>query len=601
MNLFDLMAVIRLDSSEYEKGLEDASKKQQTFGQKLKTGLGTAGKVAAGAITAVTVATGAVAGAMVKGAGEVAAYGDNIDKMSQKMGLSAEAYQEWDAIMRHSGTSIDTMQAGMKTLANAVENGNEAFERLGLTQEEIAGMSQEDLFGATITALQNVENETERTYLAGQLLGRGATELGALLNTSAEDTEAMRQRVHELGGVMSDEAVKAAAAYQDSLQDMTTAFDGLKRGLMGEFMPAITTVMDGLTEIFAGDSDKGIGLVTQGIDNLVSNISEKIPEVMRVGAQIVTSLLTAITKNLPTLITAGSKAVLEIATGIIKQLPQIVKSGLEVIQSLADGLSNSLPELIPTVVDVMLEIVDTLIDNIDLVVDAALKIIVALGEGLIKAIPRLVAKVPEIIVKLVGALIENVPKIVETGITLVVELAKGLVEGIPEMVKRIPEIITAIVNGLTSGISSIVQVGKDLISGLWNGISEKAEWLKDKAGGVVNGIKGIFTGKQGFDEKSPSKWAQQVFEYVMEGGARGLDEGLSNVLRTADKAVDRVKDSLTVDADMSGASDGAEKAENRLIERPIYITVQSILDGKIIGENTAKYMRNSERAYGGAY
>lgn len=601
MNLFDLMAVIRLDSSEYDKGLEDASKKQQTFGQKLKTGLGTAGKVAAGAITAVTVATGAVAGAMVKGAGEVAAYGDNIDKMSQKMGLSAEAYQEWDAIMRHSGTSIDTMQAGMKTLANAVESGNEAFERLGLTQEEIAGMSQEDLFGATITALQNVENETERTYLAGQLLGRGATELGALLNTSAEDTEAMRQRVHELGGVMSDEAVKAAAAYQDSLQDMTTAFDGLKRGLMGEFMPAITTVMDGLTEIFAGDSDNGIGLVTQGIDRLVSNISEKIPEVMRVGAQIVTSLLTAITKNLPTLITAGSKAVLEIATGIVKQLPQIVKSGLEVIQSLADGLSENLPELIPTVVDVMLEIVDTLIDNIDLVVDAALKIILALGEGLIKAIPRLVEKVPEIIVKLVDELIENVPKIIETGVTLVVELAKGLIEGIPEMVKRIPEIITAIVDGLTSGISSIVQVGKDLISGLWNGISEKADWLKDKAGGVVNGIKKIFTGKQGFDEKSPSKWAQQVFEYVMEGGARGLDEGLSNVLRTADKAVDRVKDSLTVDADMSGASDGAEKAENRLIERPIYITVQSILDGKIIGENTAKYMRNSERAYGGAY
>ena len=116
-------------------------------------------------------------------------------------------------------------------MANAVENGNKAFQRIGLTQEELANMSQEEIFDATIAGLQNVEDETERTYLAGQLLGRGATELGALLNTSAEETQAMKDRVHELGGVMSDEAVKSAAAYQDQLQDMKTAF--LFRGRRG--------------------------------------------------------------------------------------------------------------------------------------------------------------------------------------------------------------------------------------------------------------------------------------------------------------------------------------------------------------------------------
>lgn len=122
-------------------------------------------------------------------------------------------------------------------------------------------MSQEELFNATIAGLQNVENETERTYLAGQLLGRGATELGALLNTSAEDTEAMRQQVHDLGGVMSDEAVKSAAAYQDSLQNMQVAFGGLKNNLISGFMPSITTVMDGLAAIFSGDKS-GINKVS---------------------------------------------------------------------------------------------------------------------------------------------------------------------------------------------------------------------------------------------------------------------------------------------------------------------------------------------------
>ena len=216
MDLFNLFVKIFIDTDEYERGLDDASGKTSEFAGKLKNGLASAAKIGSTAIAAVTAATTAMTAALVKGVLQTAEYGDNIDKMSQKMGLSAQAYQEWDAIMQHSGTSIESLQAGMKTLANAVESGNDAFGRLGITQEQIASMNNEELFSATISALQNVENETERTYLAGQLLGRGATELGALLNTSAEDTEAMRQRVHELGGVMSDEAVKAAAKFQDS-------------------------------------------------------------------------------------------------------------------------------------------------------------------------------------------------------------------------------------------------------------------------------------------------------------------------------------------------------------------------------------------------
>lgn len=207
-------------------------------------GISSAVQMGVGAIGTVVSAVGSATGAFIDGVGSVAEYGDNIDKMAQKMGMSIESYQEWDAVMQHSGTSMEAMKASMKTLANATESGSEAFTQLGISQEEIANMSQEQLFERTISALQNVEDSTQRTYLAGKVLGRGATELGALLNTSAEDTQAMRDRVRELGGVMSEDAVKAAAAYQDSLQDMQTAFSGLSRNLLAEFLPSVTSVMD---------------------------------------------------------------------------------------------------------------------------------------------------------------------------------------------------------------------------------------------------------------------------------------------------------------------------------------------------------------------
>ena len=280
MDLFNLFAKITLDTSEYEKGIEDSEEKAEGFGKKLKTGLGTAAKAGGIAIGAIATGTAALGTAMVKGAGEVASYGDNIDKMSQKMGISAQAYQEWDAIMQHSGTTIDGMQRGMITLSKAAETGSDAFAKLGLSQEDVASMNQEELFAATIKGLQGMEEGSERAVLAQQLLGGAAKELGPLLNTSAEETEAMRQRVHELGGVMSDDAVKAAAAYQDSLQDMTTSFDGLKRGLFANFMPGITEVMQGITDIFSGDPDSGVGKVSTGISNLIKRISEGMPKLL---------------------------------------------------------------------------------------------------------------------------------------------------------------------------------------------------------------------------------------------------------------------------------------------------------------------------------
>ena len=97
-------------------------------GMKIAGGIGSALKVGGAAAATLAGATAAITGSVIKGTGAVAEYGDNIDKMSQKMGMSAESYQEWDAVMRHSGTSMEAMKASMKTLANAAESGSDAFE-----------------------------------------------------------------------------------------------------------------------------------------------------------------------------------------------------------------------------------------------------------------------------------------------------------------------------------------------------------------------------------------------------------------------------------------------------------------------------------------
>jgi hypothetical protein len=88
---------------------------------------------------------------------KTAAAGDRVDKMSQKIGLSREGFQEWDYVMSQNGMSIDTMQGGMKTLVNSFDDmkkggktATDAFKRIGLSMDDLAGKSKEEIFEATL-------------------------------------------------------------------------------------------------------------------------------------------------------------------------------------------------------------------------------------------------------------------------------------------------------------------------------------------------------------------------------------------------------------------------------------------------------------------
>lgn len=86
------------------------------------------------------------------------------------------------------------------------------------------------------------------------------------------------------------------------------------------------------------------------------------------------------------------------------------------------------------------------------------------------------------------------------------------------------------------------EIGINLLKGLWNGINDTVEWLKGKVKGVVDKIKGWFTGKDGFDEHSPSKWSEQVAVYVNEGLAKGFMNSLNKPMKAVKTVIDTMRD-----------------------------------------------------------
>ena len=270
----DVSLDLKLNKQPFEKGMSEVEHSAGRMGARV-------GMAIAGAITAAISAIG-----FSKIINQTAQLGDTIDKTSQKMGMSTKAYQEWGYVMERCGTNIESMTMSMKTLASSAETSKDAFAELGISQQEIASLSQEELFARTISALQDIDDVTRRTYLASQLLGRGATELGAVLNMSSADTDALRQNLYNLGGAMSITATNNAAAYTDALTDMKMAFRGIYNIVAESVLPVITTAINryiipaiqraiAVLRYFAGIWNSLFGFVKKGANAVKSALGIK--------------------------------------------------------------------------------------------------------------------------------------------------------------------------------------------------------------------------------------------------------------------------------------------------------------------------------------
>ena len=578
MNVFDLFAKLSLDTKDYDKGLTDAESKSQSFGKALKSGIGIAAGVTTAAIGATTAATIAGAKAFVSGAKDVATYGDAIDKNSQKMGISAKAYQEWDFIMQHNGSTIESLRKGMMNISSAIDDLREdtkktidteqiqktkiaydkatlsvkdaqsayrkavkehgknsteakkaslavaeaqlkakdaanayavaqegsgsklkgaaaAIESLGVSVKDATGKmkSQDDIFSEVITKLQDIKDESVRTSKAQAIFGKGAVELGALLNQTASDTENLKQQAHKLNGVMSDEAVKASAGFQDSLQNMNTALSGLKNNMMSDFLPSLSTTMDGLSAVFSGsDVEGGLAQIEQGVQTLANNLIAKAPQIFSIGGSIIQALVSSIGSNLPVLLQAAVPVAGQLVNTIIDLAPTLIDSVFTLINSVLDWLVNGdgLTTLINGVVNLITTLAKSLADNIGtiipLIVSAILQVITVLTSpevitnlttaaitlvqeltnGILSALPIIIEQLPVIIDNICNALLEGLPLLLDAGIQLLMSIVDALPTIIEALVSALPQIIETIINTVLAALPLLLEAAIKLLMAL---------------------------------------------------------------------------------------------------------------------------------------
>lgn len=554
MNLLDLAVKITVDDSGVDSGL---NKITSSF-EKVKNNVGSVIKTASKIGAVVTTVGTALTAVGVDTAAEVRAeasafeqtFGDMQDTATKAIGRVAD----------ESGILQTRLNAlGSKIYAFARSSGGDAVESMNLMERALQAAADSAAYYDT-----SVEQTTEtlQSFLKGNFANDAALGLSATETTrNAAAMELFGQKYNELSEIQKQEtllkmvedsqrlsgamgqAAREADGWENVLGNLKESWRQLKAAFGEPILDSVTPMLQSATAAVQDftakvDWEKVANVITTGFDSAVDACK---------------TLMDTLNQIIPVIgVAAGAFASLK-AGMAIQHLVQGFQNAQVAISLLTMGLKDT--TLAQAALNGTMTVGETIVALLTGKMTLAQLAQAAMTKGQIALNAALTANPIGAVIAVVGALVAAIVVLWNTNedfrnaVISAWEKIKETISGAVAAIKTfftetIPNAAQTALDWFHSIPEQMKEVGRNLLMGLWDGITDKVEWLKGKVTGVVDTIKGWFTGKDGFDEHSPSKWSRGVFRYVMEGGAEGLSDGLPELMRGVSSVSGRVKDGL---------------------------------------------------------
>lgn len=531
MNLFNVVAKLLLDSSEYEEGMRHGEKTAKSFGDHLKGGLAVAGKVAAVGIAA---------------AGAAAI----------KLGKAAlESYADYEQLV-----------GGVETLfkENAdqvVKYAQNAYKTAGLSANDY--METVTSFSASL--LQSLGGDTAK-----------ATEYADLAITDMSDN------ANKMGSSM--ESIQNA--YQGFAKQNYTMLDNLKLGYGGtkSEMERLVTDAERLNSSFRATRDAN-GKLTLSFGDIVEAI-HIVQDDMGIAGTTAEEASRTISGSVNSMKAAWSNLVVGLAddqadfdTLVNNFVDSAVTAGENIIprvQVILKGLGNLLTSASSTLVPM---VVTTITDNLPMIVESGIQIIVALAGALVQAIPQLVAAIPQIFDAIVNGFRAQWPAIQQAGVELLSMLGNGIMSMLGNIGVIAQNVVTTIWNKLIGLGSMGWNWGSDLMSNFIGGI--QAWWGNLVA--TVSNIASVVRSYIGFSEpeKGPLSNFHTYAPDMMKLFAKGIEDNSGLIEDAFNDTLDI--QSPAVNSGISTPASVPAKAKE------IILNITQTLDGAVLARNQYRY------------
>ena len=402
LEIFKLVGSIFIDTDKANESLAKTDKKATSVAE----GFSNAGKVAAGAAAAIGTAIIGTGTALVGMANDAAKSADEIDKASIRMGIGTDSYQELAYAAGQCGVEMSTLEGAAKKLEGTDLNFDDAISQ--------------------IIELQTAE---ERSAMAADLFGEKiAYNLSPLIEQSGESFDGLRDRAHELGLVMSEEAVKTGVEYNDLSSDLKKSFEMLKTNLGSALFPVLNSVIKKLIDFMPTLQALG-----EKLGPIASDFIEKlIPPLADMSAELMPVILDAVGEIIP-LLAEITDQIVPVLVDVLKMLMpiavQIVKDVLPVVLNLIKLLTpilSTLLKLITPILGAVMQLLSPLLELVSAILTPILKLLNVLLEPLLTILNTILVPVLNIIGILLEPLTELLNAILEPLLQLVGDIITPL-------------------------------------------------------------------------------------------------------------------------------------------------------------------------------
>lgn len=525
MDLFTLVASLTLDSSKYEKGLDDSERRASSFGDKVKTGLSTAAKVGVAALAATTTAAVAFGKSAVdvgrnfdSSMSQVAAtMGFTVEELNTAGSVAAETYNQLRDFAQQMGSEtvfsasqaadalnymalagydaqtamqmlpnvLNLAAAGSIDLARASDMVTDAQSALGLTLDETSQLvdkmakassksntSVEQLGEAMLTVGGTAKNLSGGTTELATVLGiladngikgaEGGTALRNMLNSLSAPTDKAAKLLDNLGVQVFD-AEGNMRSLNDVFGDLGVAMDGMTQE---ERMNVISTV-------FNARDMKAAEAMLANVGDRYNELSGYIEDSAGAAEAMAAVQLDNLEGDITLFKSAMEGAQIVLSDQLSPTLREFVQFGSSAVSELSTAFKEGgLTGALDAMSNIMTEGLNLIISKLPSFIEAGVGILMAIVDGLINNLPTIVDAAIQIATMLMDTLIENLPKMVDAALELIVALANGLIEALPQLIPALVDVIMTIVEKLTEPdtIVLLINVALQLLLALAEGL-----------------------------------------------------------------------------------------------------------------------------------
>ena len=604
MNVFEIFATLSLDTGEYERSLDGASKRAEKTKETLIAGAKLASKAIAGVATGISFLTKSSMSQYAEYEQLIGGAELMFDTAYDTVAANAEsAYQRVQMSQNEYLTQVNGFATGLKTaLGDNAQAAAELADKIITAEADVVAAT-----GASQESVQNAFNgimKSNYTMLDNLQLGITPTKEGfQSLIDKVNDWNAENDR-------MTEYSIDNLADCQAALVDYI-AMQGLSgyaaAEAAGTIQGSVASMKSAWKDLMTAFADENADLETK-IDNLVTsagnvyqNIEPRIIKVVQGIADfanlVVPKIIDTIGANAPMLLEAAVSIVGTLAGALISNLPTLLTAALELVVSLAESIADNTGAFVDGVVQIITAIAGAILNNLPALTVAVVDIIVNLAAEIVMHTPEIVEAAGEIVLAVIGALFAALGSFLEVGGAWIDSLNAAIAAKVSEVVTAAQELVSGFISTLAAKFAEIYeQAGEWVETNLITPISDKVEEFTNIGQSVVDKI------REGISNawESLTSWFSGIWDSLFGnlrvnvgvGGSRGRVHagGLDYVPYNGYPAVLHRGEAVLTSREADNWRKGG--AGSPAAAQPIVINIESKteLDGATVARKTYKYM-----------